>query len=182
MKSAIHVKSDIAWQECSYTLRYSQTDSLKSMVPIYQSLINGGNNLNILVYSGDDDSVCGTVGTQNWIWDMGYSAGPTNTWSEYSLDSQTVGYITKWTKQKLAFVTVNYRVYNNIPNMLLSHPMLVSLAGSWCWTRGPCLQAGGRTRSLHQVPAGILDKLSGAAATACWLLCILGSTRQLVRR
>ena len=114
MKSAIHVKSDIAWQECSYTLRYSQTDSLKSMVPIYQSLINGGNNLNILVYSGDDDSVCGTVGTQNWIWDMGYSAGPTNTWSEYSLDSQTVGYITKWTKQKLAFVTVNYRVYNNI--------------------------------------------------------------------
>lgn len=76
------------------------------MVPIYQSLINGNNGLNILVYSGDDDSVCGTVGTQSWIWDMGYTAGLTNTWQEYEFEGQTAGFITKWPKQKLAFVTV----------------------------------------------------------------------------
>ena len=47
-------------------------DSATSMVPVYQYLIDGGFGLDILVYSGDDDSVCGTVGTQSWIWDMGY--------------------------------------------------------------------------------------------------------------
>ena len=76
------------------------------MVPVYQSLIDAGNGLNILVYSGDDDSVCGTVGTQSWIWDMGYTTVPTKTWTEYAFEGQTAGYATMWPKQKLAFVTI----------------------------------------------------------------------------
>jgi len=28
--------------------------------------------LNILVYSGDNDAVCATIGTQNWIYDLGF--------------------------------------------------------------------------------------------------------------
>ena len=59
---------------------------LESMVPIYQYLINGGYNLNILVYSGDDDSVCGTVGTQSWIWDMGYTTGLNEQWEQYTFE------------------------------------------------------------------------------------------------
>ena len=39
------------------------------MVPIYQYLIEGGYGLDILVYSGDDDSVCGTEATQKWVSD-----------------------------------------------------------------------------------------------------------------
>lgn len=107
VKEAMHVKKDIAWEECSYKVRYDEKDGLKSMVPIYQELINGGNNLNILVYSGDDDSVCGTVGTQSWIWDMGYGKPFGQTWSEYTYKGQPSGFITKWTKEKLAFVTVH---------------------------------------------------------------------------
>jgi len=54
VKQAIHVKSDIKWGECSSSTRYNMSDSDNSMVPIYQELINGGYNLDILVYSGDD--------------------------------------------------------------------------------------------------------------------------------
>ena len=43
------------------------------MVPYYQYLIDGKFGLNILVYSGDDDDVAATLGTQAWIWDMGYN-------------------------------------------------------------------------------------------------------------
>ncbi len=57
----------IKWDECSYNLKYSQSDSNSDMVPNYQFLINGGYGLKILVYSGDDDSVCATVGTQDWV-------------------------------------------------------------------------------------------------------------------
>ena len=45
---------------------------MKSMTPIYNYLIDGKYGLNLLVYSGDDDDVCATVGTQSWIWDLGY--------------------------------------------------------------------------------------------------------------
>lgn len=107
VKKAMHVNTDITWEECSYSVRYDEKDGLKSMVPIYQELINDGNNLNILVYSGDDDSVCGTVGTQSWIWDMGYGKPFGESWAEYTYEGQPSGFITKWTKEKLAFVTVH---------------------------------------------------------------------------
>jgi hypothetical protein len=34
------------------------------MTPYYNYLIDGGFGLNILVFSGDDDDVCATIGTQ----------------------------------------------------------------------------------------------------------------------
>jgi hypothetical protein len=67
------------------------------MTPIYNYLIDGDYGLNILVFSGmcmacllvvfhlghekfssfagDDDDVCATVGTQDWIWGLGYEVG-----------------------------------------------------------------------------------------------------------
>ena len=49
--------ADIVWEECARNIRYKQSDGSTSMVPIYQFLIDGDYGLNILVYSGDDDSV-----------------------------------------------------------------------------------------------------------------------------
>ena len=106
VKKALHVKDDIKWGECSYTTRYNMTDSDNSMVPIYQFLINGGYKLNILVYSGDDDSVCATIGTQSWIWGMGYE--PLTTWQPYVVEGQTAGFLTQFAAgTKLAFLTVH---------------------------------------------------------------------------
>lgn len=65
VKTALHVKKEIKWSECSNKLNYNSTDMTEvSTAPIYNYLIDGGFGLNILVFSGDDDGVCGTIGTQ----------------------------------------------------------------------------------------------------------------------
>jgi len=107
VKSALHVKSDIEWIDCSRSIRYDQRDGSNSMVPYYQELINGDSGIKILVYSGDDDSVCGTIGTQEWIWGMGYTVSPTSYWRPYVVSEQTAGYLTKWQGTGLAFLTVH---------------------------------------------------------------------------
>ena len=93
--------------------------------------------LDIAVISGDDDSVCATIGTQDWIWDLGYrtdgkkwqvhqdvSLSPhmcisnhtscDGFWctfdmahQEYKVDGQPGGYITKWKNTKMALATVH---------------------------------------------------------------------------
>lgn len=64
VKKAIHVYTDIVWKDCSTALRYKTADRHDDMTPIYKYLIDGGYGLDIVVMSGDDDSVCATIGTQ----------------------------------------------------------------------------------------------------------------------
>lgn len=106
VKTALHVKSDIKWEDCSYTLRYKQTDGMHSMTGYYTYLIDNGFGLNILVYSGDDDDVCATIGTQSWIWDLGYDVSGKE-WQSWIVNGQTAGYLTKFKNSKLAFATVH---------------------------------------------------------------------------
>lgn len=67
VKLALHVNPSIKWGQCSDDIDYSTSDMDVSTADIYNYLIDGGFGLNILVYSGDDDSVCATVGTQDWV-------------------------------------------------------------------------------------------------------------------
>lgn len=115
VKAALHVKSDITWSDCSRSIKYSQTDGAKSMVPYYQYLLDNS-TIDILVYSGDDDSVCGTVGTQDWIWSLGYSPRPGSDWATWNVpkDSsngpeagQLGGYLTRFQDRRFAFATVH---------------------------------------------------------------------------
>lgn len=107
VKEALHVKSDIEWKDCSTTIRYKTGDRHIDQTPIYKYLIDGGFGLNILVFSGDDDDVCATIGTQDWIWDLGYEVSPKNDWEAWEVDGQTAGYLTKWSNTKMAFATVH---------------------------------------------------------------------------
>lgn len=109
VKAALHVKSDIQWYECSDPVwkGYNKTDSRTiSTAPIYKFLIESNHSLNILVYSGDDDAVCGTIGTQKWIWNLGYP-NTKNMWSEYVYDEQLAGYYTTWKDIDLTFLTIH---------------------------------------------------------------------------
>jgi carboxypeptidase C (cathepsin A) len=120
VKDALHVKRGIKWNSCSYKLKYNYSDSDVSTAPIYNYLIDGGFGLNILVYSGDDDSVCGTVGTQEWIWGLGYTV--TTDWEVYTVNKQTAGYLTKWGNNKFAFLTVHnagHEVPTYVPEIAL---------------------------------------------------------------
>ena len=51
--------------------------------------------------------VCGTIGTQNWIWDLGYEVSG-KLWQTYTVNSQTAGFLTQFKKSKLAFLTVHH--------------------------------------------------------------------------
>lgn len=106
VKQALHVKSTVKWEACSYKIKYDTVDStVVSTAPIYNYLIDGGFGLNILVYSGDNDGICATIGTQDWIWGLGYE--PVRpTWGSYIVNEQVAGYLTQWKNTKLGFLTV----------------------------------------------------------------------------
>ena len=106
VREALHVQSDIEWASCSRSIHYKQSDGHNDMTPYYNYLIDGDFGLNILVYSGDDDSVCATVGTQGWIWDLGYEVAG-RMWQTYEFNGQTAGYFTQWKDTKLGFLTVH---------------------------------------------------------------------------
>ena len=113
VKAAIHVRDDIAWEECSRTTKYQMADKMLPMEKYYPQILNSKTHptLRILVYSGDDDSVCGTVGTQRWIYDLGFKVS--SLWDTWFVDGQTAGYITKFRTDgireasRFAFMTVH---------------------------------------------------------------------------
>ena len=113
VKAAIHVRANIAWEECSRTTKYQMADKMLPMEKYYPQILNSKTHptLRILVYSGDDDSVCGTVGTQRWIYDLGFKVS--SLWDTWFVDGQTAGYITKFRTDgireasRFAFMTVH---------------------------------------------------------------------------
>lgn len=106
VKAAIHVKPDLRWTECSAVLRYNRADMLVPMEGLYKRFIDGGHGLKILVYSGDDDSVCATWGTQEWIWGLGYRVAGAHWAQWHDQDQQVAGYVTQF-EGGLTFVTVH---------------------------------------------------------------------------
>ena len=105
VQNALHVNHMI-WEECSFKVNYDMADSSVSTAPIYNYLIDGGFGLNILVFSGDDDGVCATIGTQNWIWDLGYDPKG-KIWQSYEVNDQVAGYFSQWKDTKLGFLTIH---------------------------------------------------------------------------
>ena len=110
VKASIHVRSDIVWDECSRTTKYQLADKMLPMEKYYPKILNSKTHpwLRVLVYSGDDDSVCGTIGTQRWIYDLGFSIA--KSWDTWYVDGQTAGYITNFKTEKY----INGRKINDI--------------------------------------------------------------------
>ena len=105
VQKALNVQPTL-WEMCSYKVDYDMKDSSVSTAPLYNYLIDGKFGLNILVFSGDDDGVCATIGTQNWIWDLGYQTSG-RIWQTYTVNDQTAGYLTQWKNTKLGFLTIH---------------------------------------------------------------------------
>jgi len=69
-------------------------------------------SLRMTIVSGDDDSVCGSLGTQSWLWNMGWTTDTNYDWVTWTDASDQVGgYIVKFltTDRKAAmnYVTVH---------------------------------------------------------------------------
>eukprot|EP01012_Entosiphon_sulcatum_P013216 TRINITY_DN1848_c0_g1_i1.p1 TRINITY_DN1848_c0_g1~~TRINITY_DN1848_c0_g1_i1.p1 ORF type:complete len:449 (-),score=58.50 TRINITY_DN1848_c0_g1_i1:1106-2452(-) len=93
VKQAIHAPSSVVWTECSNTVQYNMSDLNTPMEPIYQYLIKSRPDLRIWILSGDNDSVCGTLGTQSWIRNLGFVVS--QEWKAWKLNGQVSG----WTLQ-----------------------------------------------------------------------------------
>ena len=113
VKNALHVEEDIEWEECSRTTKYNLADKMLPMEKYYKIILNSNTHpdLRVLVYSGDDDSVCGTIGTQRWIYNLGFPTDSLwDTW--YNTEGQTAGFITKFKTpysdySRFSFITVH---------------------------------------------------------------------------
>ena len=68
---------------------------------VYKWLVENAPELRILVYSGDDDSICATLGSQQWIWDMGYEVA--QPWAPWKMQGQTAGFHVAFGKNGPAF-------------------------------------------------------------------------------
>lgn len=98
VQAAIHVKAGtIKWTMCSDGVGagYNITDVNSPMMAVWKDLIKYG-DLNILILSGDDDSVCATLGTQQFIWDLGYPSKVGKTWAPWKLNGQVAGFHTEF--------------------------------------------------------------------------------------
>ncbi len=61
------------WSACA-NIDYSSDDVAAPMMPVYKWLLSEGTKvhpgLKMAIMSGDDDTVCATLGTQQFIWDL----------------------------------------------------------------------------------------------------------------
>jgi Serine carboxypeptidase len=105
VRAALHVKDEggFLWSACTDDIVYSNYDFDKSVINDYKEIIkmaiarspNGVwiNDLNILIFSGDDDSIASTAGTQTWIWDLGIPPVSHDEWKPWIVDGQTAGFV-----------------------------------------------------------------------------------------
>jgi len=106
VQAAIHVKKT-KWEICSNRVNENYDGTGESMVPIYKFLLS--NNLRVLIYSGDSDSVVPYTGTAFWTSNSGFTPQG-DEWRPWSFDdalgSQGVaGFVTDY-KEGISFATV----------------------------------------------------------------------------
>merc|ERR1740121_1778893 len=70
------------------------TSQLHNMVDLYKKLVEQS-DLRIMIMSGNEDSICPTVGDQHWIWDTGYNVS--EPWAQYDMDGEFAGHTVKFT-------------------------------------------------------------------------------------
>jgi len=122
VKEALHVDPSIVWEECSNIINYDLSDFFVPMEPLYKYLINGKYGLKMLVYSGDDDSVCGTWGTQKWMYGLGQKA-VTNWLPWRDAEGQVAGFVTQF-RGKLTMATVAGAGHGTF---------ILAWVGGWVW-------------------------------------------------
>jgi len=95
VQAAVHVAPGAKWSMCSDVVseKYNTTDVNEPMMPVWKELLAGG-DLRIMIYSGDDDSVCATLGSQQFVWNLGYPTQQDQKWAPWKVDGQVAGFMT----------------------------------------------------------------------------------------
>jgi len=112
VRKAMHVDPSAAsWSMCNGAINmgYNKTDTNAPMMPVWKDVLALASKEKFMVYSGDDDSICATLGSQQWVWSFGLK--PTSTWEPWTISTdddgdQVAGFLTKF-GSKFAFATVH---------------------------------------------------------------------------
>jgi carboxypeptidase C (cathepsin A) len=104
VREALHVPKDAPeWSSCA-DINYSASDMIDSMIPVYKELKKlYANELKMLIYAGDNDSICATVGEQQWIWNQGFEV--LKKWAPWKVNQQVAGFHVKF--RGLDFITIH---------------------------------------------------------------------------
>jgi Serine carboxypeptidase len=105
----------LPWKPCSNKVDYSKKDYLTPQNKVYRTLLrtmnDGSVDLDMLIFSGDDDSVCSLAGTQSWIWDLDVEPDKDHYWEPWTVANQTAGYTTRFKlknrRSSFVFATVH---------------------------------------------------------------------------
>lgn len=90
VQAALHVKGPVKWSGCA-NVNYSSASVDADMTLVIKDIVDQG-GLQMMIMSGNEDSVCAALGDQQWMWKTGYNNS--EAWSAYSLDGQVAGYTT----------------------------------------------------------------------------------------
>lgn len=116
--------------------------------------------LRILVFSGDDDSVCATRGTQLWIDRLNWT--PIQDWTPWTVDHQVAGYKKKF-ENDFTFATVRAAGHEvrhrpaavakeDRSGMSLRRGRADALVVHVLVVAGACVQARGRPAAVRRLP------------------------------
>ncbi|KAF0717412.1 Aste57867_2304 [Aphanomyces stellatus] len=147
VQDAIHVgEGHVNWTDCT-AIPYTSSDS---SLPKYPAILQAG--LQVLIYSGDADTVVNFVGTQRWIHGLDLAVQtPWQAW--FGPDKQLAGYTETYTN--LTFATIK-----GAGHMAPATRPLHALYLFECFVHGPAACA---SFSYHK---DSLEYLSGADLTA----------------
>jgi len=95
VKKALNADVSTDWEVCNGAINslWDRDQENEGMEPIYQYLLNNS-DLKIMIYSGDNDAVCATAGTQLFLWDMNWF--PTTYWEPWYTNGQMSGFVTEF--------------------------------------------------------------------------------------
>lgn len=80
VRAALHVGHGRRWEMCDDSIfaGYSPTSHAAPMQPVWERIVRGTDwgalqmePLKVLIFSGDNDAVCGVLGTQRWVSELG---------------------------------------------------------------------------------------------------------------
>jgi hypothetical protein len=118
VQEAMHVSrasrnssSPLKWLSCNDVINQDWfiMDFISDVTNLYSDIYNHPSkpkHFKMLVYSGDSDGVCATIGTQHWIYGIEH-ASVTSLWKPWRVDGQQAGFVTQF-NDSLSFATVHF--------------------------------------------------------------------------
>ena len=106
VQAALHVTAPMAypeWEPCSPVVNYNFTDTIHSVLYIYEELMN--TDIKILVFSGDQDAIVPFTGTRKWLKALNRSiVNDVHQWFSDTNGEQVGGWAVQY--DRLTFTTV----------------------------------------------------------------------------